>query len=1327
METESPMQETVYGTGNEETHDVMSEKVQTLAGNIYQEFQRMIEKYDEDVVKDLMPLVVNVLESLDLACMENQEHEVELELLREDNEQLVTQYEREKQLRKASEQKLLEVEYTVDDDRRDLEGKVEGLESVIRMLELKSKNTSDHANRLEEKESEMKKEFSKLHERYTELFKTHMDYIERTKILFGSDRMEMTGSKGNRLGLHFAPSKSPGGPSSLALSGETTPARSVASLPDYPDLISPTKSPDASTNLKSEIQEVKVGVASATTVAPQPATEQPSKVGQVQTTERLNLACFWLGSESGWVDGFSTDMSMSETTSLTPEVEDIEEIAMDSEVGIDKTTVHREQRRPNTLYQELSFHDENLGEGEDGSDVTESDSENEADNHAGKNVTDNIFGMGKEVENIIMENIELLATKNALNIVKDDLIARVDLLTSEKEILQGELKALEHIRDAQKQKIHEMEEEMKKVREELEKMKAAKSDDEQEDVPMAQRKRFTRVEMARVLMERNQYKERYMELQEAIRWTGMIKASRTDPTMDSKKNRSSIWKIFSNLFSTADKPQQKPISTVNVRYSAPSTRLSPALESMRKKRLGEKHRGFDFLDSDLASERLQAQRARERREQYKQVRAHVRKDDGRVQAYGWSLPTKTTPVKLDLPPSGSGGGSQLGVGPRGAPSHVPVPVPVFCRPLQDSRSPMKVWCAAGVNLTGGRTRDGGTIVGASIFYKEQGPDPNLPSPSNDIDRLDRELKEQEAHRREQEEMAQHLSSLVWICTSTHTSSEVSVVDANNPADILDSFHVCPSHLLCIASVPGAKETDYPVDEEFSRLGTGEEVTQKPKQPPAQREKSSSKDADAQSSDAKDQDANLGVGKLTFVKCAVGSGPSSPPDERGEGPAAAIAEAVEAIEELEGNGANEGGPAREKKEPIRRPWVLLKEGAPPDIVKDGISELPTDNHLAYDQLEKMSSVLPTMWLGSQNGTIYMHSSVAQWRVCIDFVTLCDSVLSIVHVKGRVFAALADGTVAIFHRKQDGQWDLKNYHLLDLGKPHHSIRCLTVAHTKVWCGYRNRIHVVNPKTLTVEHSFDAHPRKESQIRQMAWVGDGVWVTIRLDSTLRLYNVHTYQHLQDIDIEPYVSKMLGAGKLGFSFVRITALLISCNRLWMGTGNGVIISVPLSESNKQTMAASSASTSTGGVGGGIKMPGGVVRVYSDSRENITTGSFVPYCSMAQAQLSFHGHRDAVKFFVAVPGTGGIISSGLKGSPEKKPDVSLGADGSGPKCMLVLSGGEGYIDFRIGDGDEEESGESIQAPASAGAVTTAEKKLHQGVAKGERSHLIVWEVALNE
>lgn len=83
---------------------MMSERVSGLASSIYREFERLIEKYDEDVVKDLMPLVVAVLENLESVCAVNQEHEVELELLKEDNEQLVTQYEREKALRKHAEE-----------------------------------------------------------------------------------------------------------------------------------------------------------------------------------------------------------------------------------------------------------------------------------------------------------------------------------------------------------------------------------------------------------------------------------------------------------------------------------------------------------------------------------------------------------------------------------------------------------------------------------------------------------------------------------------------------------------------------------------------------------------------------------------------------------------------------------------------------------------------------------------------------------------------------------------------------------------------------------------------------------------------------------------------------------------------------------------------------------------------------------------------------------------------------------------------------------------------------------------------------------------------
>ena len=94
------------------------------------------------------------------------------------------------------------------------------------------------------------------------------------------------------------------------------------------------------------------------------------------------------------------------------------------------------------------------------------------------------------------------------------------------------------------QRVQELEEEVKVSKEDAEKAaKKEKSDGEEEEVPMAQRKRFTRVEMARVLMERNQYKERFMELQEAVRWTEMIRASKTTETTINKNNKQGIWKL----------------------------------------------------------------------------------------------------------------------------------------------------------------------------------------------------------------------------------------------------------------------------------------------------------------------------------------------------------------------------------------------------------------------------------------------------------------------------------------------------------------------------------------------------------------------------------------------------------------------------------------------------------------------------------------------------------------------------------------------------------------------------------------------------------------
>lgn len=53
----------------------------------------------------------------------------------------------------------------------------------------------------------------------------------------------------------------------------------------------------------------------------------------------------------------------------------------------------------------------------------------------------------------------------------------------------------------------------------------------------------------------------------------------------------------------------------------------------------------------------------------------------------------------------------------------------------------------------------------------------------------------------------------------------------------------------------------------------------------------------------------------------------------------------------------------------------------------------------------------------------------------------------HINGRVIVALACGQVAIFKRNSEGEWDLSQYHLVQIGLPHQSVRQLAVVGDKV----------------------------------------------------------------------------------------------------------------------------------------------------------------------------------------------------------------------------------------------------------------------------------------
>lgn len=324
-----------------------------------------------------MPLIINVLESLDMQLIETQQLQVELELMKDDNDQLMSTYEKEKQIKKKLEQQLFEYEFHSDEEKQKLNQKISSLESIVKMLELKSKNSNDSVARLEDEKNELKNEFNNLHHRNNELRRSYFDLMERVKILVGTE--------------------------------------------------------DVSNFANLNLSEIRKNVANVLDENLNDVTEHNSQYVKIhnQTIENSNY-------------NLNELMSMEDNSSLN-DVSLAEEIKQ-----ADNTSL--------------------VGPFVNTSDYASSDN----------------YGIEKinlEIENLIKENNELLATKNALNIVKDDLIAQVDDLQSKLTLTQEENMQFIKIQDVLKKKVDKLEDELKKSllqNETLKQKLSAKIDDSEE-------------------------------------------------------------------------------------------------------------------------------------------------------------------------------------------------------------------------------------------------------------------------------------------------------------------------------------------------------------------------------------------------------------------------------------------------------------------------------------------------------------------------------------------------------------------------------------------------------------------------------------------------------------------------------------------------------------------------------------------------------------------------------------------------------------------------------------------------------------------------------
>lgn len=285
-----------------------------------------------------------------------------------------------------------------------------------------------------------------------------------------------------------------------------------------------------------------------------------------------------------------------------------------------------------------------------------------------------------------------------------------------------------------------------------------------------------------------------------------------------------------------------------------------------------------------------------------------------------------------------------------------------------------------------------------FYHDELTPEKKPPSASSgDIESLEKEMND----IKEGALLETKLSSLVWICTSTHAAGIVTVIDANNPAEILNSFGVCANHLLCIASVPGASPSDYCENSEISNNNVVAENVAKESNgnpPPAETEKDAA-DTKSNNSDpavpGNSEDGKVDNNPTPDVSNLLSYTTSNfiqnfPLQLLGK---VTFVEHNDTVVNKRSKLAKAEKEQRELQAEIERNESSSSLGANSEDTNNSQNSEESSTDSNNRNLEMMSSVLATMWLGAQSGMIYVHSAVANWNQCLHSVKMEDSVLDI----------------------------------------------------------------------------------------------------------------------------------------------------------------------------------------------------------------------------------------------------------------------------------------------------------------------------------------------
>uniref|UniRef100_A0A4W3JZU0 Rho guanine nucleotide exchange factor 17 n=1 Tax=Callorhinchus milii TaxID=7868 RepID=A0A4W3JZU0_CALMI len=509
---------------------------------------------------------------------------------------------------------------------------------------------------------------------------------------------------------------------------------------------------------------------------------------------------------------------------------------------------------------------------------------------------------------------------------------------------------------------------------------------------------------------------------------------------------------------------------------------------------------------------------------------------------------------------------------------------------------------------------------------------------------------------------------VWVCNSDGYVGQVCLLSVKPVPTVEACIAVCSARIICIAAVPGLSGTSRERSE-TSSCGTayriaGVCVEEAGPQQPLHISISSSAQSLGESTesgsrslnpfdsdDTEDDESSPSPSGTLRSQASRSTVSSSTGNEEMLSSKDFVTETTSSEEEAESDYiANNRSVCQTRNSDSPMDGRAMRRSSRGSFTRASLEEL-----LSIDPEANQSS----MWLGTEDGCIHVYQSSDNIRNRKNSMKMQHSaaVMCILYLDNKVFVSLANGELIAYQRDAGSFWDPHNAQTLCLGSPGSPVTKMVPVAGKLWCGCQNRILIMNTANLTHEHTIQIGQDSNRCVTSLVGCGLGVWIALQSSAQVKLYHANTYENIAEVDVAPAVHKMLAGSDAIIrqhkaACLRITALLACKDLLWIGTSAGVVLtlSIPHITAN-------------------------------------TTSFRTPLIPMGSA----HGHTGHVRFLTAIElpevfdltfppmREPGKFSLTKRDSTRRRSSAIIPLKTN----ILVISGGDGYEDFRLTNSSE--------------------------------------------